>query len=283
METKKFKINKPETTSNGKKSIKRTILSKAGFTLAGGLAGAAIVNGKKPRPEETIVTEEEVPQEIQEQLEESQQQQASENNHPDDISEPQPMDNHHGEDNSGQDATETTDDPRDVAQSIADEIDPNDIDSENVINIDSYDYAYLPDGTQQQVFIGHTPDGTQYILADLDGDGMYGDIFDGDGNYVAEVSGFSISDIAEMVDDTGGYIEGVMEAWESTSSEGGTSPENEELTASEEVDESELDEELLAQLTEDEKEDESSRLIDLEEEDSSDESENEEEIGDDED
>ena len=282
METKKFKINKPEVSSNGKKSIKRAILSKAGFTLVGGLAGAAIASGKKPQPEEAIVTQEDIPQEIQEQLDEAQQQQAPENHDSNDITEPQPMDNNHGGSNSGQGATETPDDPRDIAQSIANEIDPNDIDSENVINIDSYDYAYLPDGTQQQVFIGHTPDGTQYILADLDGDGMYGDIFDGDGNYVAEVSGISVSDIAEMIDDTGGYIEGVLEAWETTGSEGETSPENEELTASEEVEESELDEELLAQLTEDEIEDESSRLIDLEEEESLDESENEEESGDEE-
>ena len=142
----KFKINKPEVSSNGKKSIKRAILSKAGFTLVGGLAGAAIASGKKPQPEEAIVTEEDIPQEIQEQLDEAQQQQAPENHDSNDITEPQPMDNNHGGSNSGQGATETPDDPRDIAQSIANEIDPNDIDSENVINIDSYDYAYLPDG-----------------------------------------------------------------------------------------------------------------------------------------
>ncbi len=279
METKKFTINKPESSNNGKKSIKRTILSKVGFTLVGGLVGAAVgASGKKPQQEETLVTEEEIPQEIQEQLETAQQQQTPQNENNGEITEPQPMDNNHGTDNSGSGTTETTDDPKDIAQSIANEIDPNDIDSENVINIDGYDYAFLPDGTQQQVFVGHTPDGTQYILADLDGDGMYGDIFDSEGNYVAEANGISISDIAEAIDDTGGYIEGVLEAWESTGEGETTSPEDEELTASEEVDESELDEELLAQLTEDETEDESSRLIDLEEEESADESENEENV-----
>ena len=158
------------------------------------------------------------------------------------------MDSNYSANNSEDNATEVTDDPRDVAQSIANEIDPNDIDPENIITVDGYDYAFLPDGTQQQVFIGHTPDGTQYIMADLDGDGMYGDIFDANGNYVTEVSGVSESDLAEAIDETGGYIDGMLEAWET----GGTSSEMEELAETETVSE----EEMLAQLGEGESEDE---------------------------
>lgn len=264
METKKFKIERLETTSKGKKSIKRTLLSKVGFTLAGGFAGAAMsAGGKRPQPEETPVAEEEIPQEVQEQLETTQQQQTLQNEDAGNITEPQPMDNNHGVGNTDGDSAEETVDPRDVAQSIAQEIDPDDIDSDNVISVDGYDYAYLPDGTQQQVFVGHTPDGTQYILADLDGDGMYGDVFDIEGNYVADTNGVSLSDLAEMIDDTGGYMPGIEEAWENIGESLGP---DEEITETETVSEEDLDEDLLAQLTENETDDETSRLVELEEE-----------------
>ena len=136
----------------------------------------------------------------------------------------------------------------------------------------------MPDGTQQQVFIGHTPDGTQYILADLDGDGMYEDIFDINGNYVTEVPGVSESDLAEAIDDSGGYIGGMDEAWEHESE----TMVSEELTESEEVNEEELDEDLLAQLIDDETEDETSRVIEVDnpEEEESDEEENADEVED---
>jgi len=283
METKKFsiKINRPEN-GNGekKKSIKRRILSKVGFTLVGGLAGAAIgASGRKPETvQEGTVTEEEVPQEVQDLLNESQQETAQQQTPQSEITEPQPMDNNNTGGNSNAGTTEEPADPKDVAQSIAHEIDPNDIDTENVITVDSYDYAFLPDGTQQQVFIGHTPDGTQYILADLDGDGMYGDIFDINGNYVTEVPGVSESDLAEAIDDSGGYIGGMDEAWEHESE----TMVSEELTESEEVNEEELDEDLLAQLIDDETEDETSRVIEVDnpEEEESDEEENADEVED---
>lgn len=263
METKKFsiKINKPENGNGEKKSIKRTILSKAGFTLVGGLAGAAIgASGRKPETvQEGTVTEEDVPQEVQELLNESQQETAQQQTPQGEITEPQPMDNNHIGGNSNAGTTEEPVDPKDVAQSIAHEIDPNDIDTENIITVDGYDYAFLPDGTQQQVYVGHTPDGTQYIVADLDGDGMYGDVFDINGNYVIEVPGVSESDLAEALDDTGGYIEEIAEAWEHESE----TMVGEELTESEEVNEEELDEDLLTQLIDDETEDETSRVIDV--------------------
>lgn len=257
METKKFKINKPESGNGENKSIKRTILSRAGFTLVGGLVGAAIgASGRKPeKVSEGIVSEEEVPQEVQDLLNESPQESTQQQTQQGDITEPQPMDNNHSANNSMNNATEVTDDPRDVAQSIANEIDPNDIDTENIITVNGYDYAFLPDGTQQQVFIGQTPDGTQYILADLDGDGMYGDIFDINGNYVTEVSGVSESDLAEAIDETGGYIDEMLEAWEN----GDNSSEIEELAETETVSE----EEMLAQLGEGENEEE--RVVKVEE------------------
>lgn len=254
MDTKKFKINTTETIKSGKKITKSSILSKAGFTLVGAFAGAAFSSADSP--EETAQIEEELVQEttVEEPLMESSQQSYQTD---DDITEPQPLDSNnyqepHSEDN------QDDNDPNTIAQNIADEIDPNDIDSANVITPDSYDYAYLPDGTQQIVIVGHTPDGTEFILADIDGDGIYGDIFDTSGEMVAQIDGLYMSDILEMVDDTGGFLEAMYEPWE-------VDPaivyEGEELAETEEIDESELEEDILAQLTEDVEEGSESRDV----------------------
>lgn len=244
MDTKKFKINTTETIKSGKKITKSSILSKAGFTLVGAFAGAAFSSADSP--EETAQIEEELVQETpveEPQMESSQQSYQAD----DDITEPQPLDSNNYQEPHSEDNQEDID-PNTIAQNIADEIDPNDIDSANVITPDSYDYAYLPDGTQQLVIVGHTPDGTEFILADIDGDGIYGDIFDTSGEMVAQIDGLYMSDILEMVDDTGGFLEAMYEPWE-------VDPaivyEGEDLAETEEIDESELEEDILAQLTED--------------------------------
>lgn len=265
METKKFKINSTANENGGKKLTKSSILSKAGFTIAGivggtvgGTFGGSSVAASYQPEKPVEVNESEVVDEAPIVAEATQQEPTPEvQQQEQEITEPQPIDNNQSNGfPSNSNVTEEVVDPKDVAQSIAQEVDVNDIDSNNIFTPDGYDYAYLPDGTQQAVIIGHTPDGVQYVLADLDGDGMYGDIFDMNGNLVAEASGLSVSDIVEMVDDSGGFLAANNET--------------------EEVD----DEAMLAQLTSEPSESNEERVIDdpePETEESEEESENESE------
>lgn len=253
METKKFKIDTTESVKNGKKLGKSSILSKAGFTVAGGIAGAsfAAAYGRKPKPE-TANEDDLVDKKPETDAEVAQPQQQTVHddiNEPEnDMTEPQPVDSNQPQANNGPTVNSDEEvDPELIAQAITGEIDENDIDAEYVFTPDSYDYAYLPDGTRQMVIIGHTPDGTQFLLADVDGDGVYGDVFDLDGEFVAEVDGLSLSDLMEMIDDTGGYLAGMAEPWNDDPTEPLYGSEDDgDLADIEEVDE----DDLLAQLTE---------------------------------
>lgn len=266
MDTKKFKINTTEKVNGGKKVNVKSVFSKAGFTVGGAAAGAAFATmaaKRKPDPEEPQTPDDSTTvEDLQETVLEPQPQQTVQHAEAatEDVTEPQPIDSHQTNGDTAQNEDENEDiDPRDVAESIAQEVDDNDIDADNIITLDGFDYAYMPDGTQQLIAIGHTPDGIQYALVDLDGDGMYGDVFDLEGNYVAEVPGLSISDLADMVDDTGGYLAGVPEPWGDESATEIDGKDNLYAEA-EEVDEDDLDEELLAQLIDEV--DEKERLID---------------------
>ena len=122
----------------------------------------------------------------------------------------------------------------------------------------------------------HTPDGSQFLLADVDGDGYFTDVFDMAGNYVGEAEGnLMASDLEAMVDPTGGYLAHTSEEPQGddptndiintpnpTSSTGEDVAEN-SITVPASADDEVNDEELLAQLLADEGEDE--RLIDVEE------------------
>lgn len=250
METKKFKINSDVNANGEKKLTRSSILSKAGFTIAGGFVGAAATyagSGKDPKektPEEKPANEE-----IANEQQPTVNPQNTDNQHTpvnqDEITEPQPIDNN--QNSEGGYSEEIDANPSDVAQSIAEEIDANDIDGEVIITPDYYDYAYLPDGTRQAVLIGHTSDGEQYVIADLDGDGLYGDIFDINGYLVAQVDGLSVSDILDMVDDSGGFLAIITEPWEDDSIIPEQEPQMDE--DDEEIDD-DLEAELLAMLTE---------------------------------
>lgn len=261
METRKLKIDTTESVKNGKKLGKSSILSKAGFTVAGGVAGAAFAAayGGKPKPE--TANEEDLADkkpETEAEVAQPQQQTIHEDiNEPENsMTEPQPVDSNQPQTNTGSIVNSDDEvDPELIAQALTGEIDENDIDAEYVFTPDSYDYAYLPDGTRQMVIIGHTPDGTQFLLADVDGDGVYGDVFDLNGEFVAEVDGMSLSDLMEMIDDTGGYLAGMDEPWSDDPTEPLYSSEDDgDLADIEEVDE----DDLLAQLTEEVDEEENS-------------------------
>ena len=254
METKKFKINATELGKGGKKLTKLSILSTAGFTFAGGVFGAAAasaMNHHNSKPEEPQKTEEGTIEENQAQIVEPQPSTPSQEQVLDDnITEPQPTDNNQIHSSNGGDpqSPEEEIDPYDVAQAIAEEIDPNDIDSENILTPIGYEYAYLEDGRQVFCVIANDPEGNQYALTDIDGDGMFGDIYDMSGNLVAQIDeGLSVSDLLDMMDDSGEYLAAIVEPWETNPE---TISEGEELAETEEVDDSELEDDLLAQLTE---------------------------------
>lgn len=260
METMKFKIRKPEAANGDKKITKSSRLSKAKFTLMGGILGAGAAFAASSYAQTSEDPEKNKPESnqeagpVKEPVKEPQEPaSATEPQHSENITEPQPLDSHQTQDQPTANTNEEEIDPEEVAQALAHEIDEEDIDAETYIIPDGYDYAYLPDGTQQMVLIGHTPEGEEYILADLDGNGYYGDIFDAEGNYVASTEGLSVSDVIEMVDDSGEFLQAIAEPWEDDPSEDIVNVQ------SEEVDE----EELLAQLTEEIDEDEEDEDIQI--------------------
>lgn len=96
-----------------------------------------------------------------------------------------------------------------IARQIIDQqnIDPEDIDSPTIISVDELVITYRPDGSEALAARVHTPDGSDYLLADYDGDGFYTDVFDPMGNYIGEAEGNLMdSDLHHLVEDGGGYL-----------------------------------------------------------------------------
>ena len=117
-------------------------------------------------------------------------------------------------------------DPNEVAETLTQEIDTEDIDDDLVFTPDNYGEAYMPDGTRQFAVFGHLPDGSQVALLDIDGDGIFGDFFDAEGNLIGQIDeGLSVSDILDMADETGGYLAGLNEPWEDEGVSEGVSSE----------------------------------------------------------
>lgn len=86
-------------------------------------------------------------------------------------------------------------------------VDPDDIDEAGLINVDNLTAMETADGSQRVVAQFHTPDGDKYMLADLDGDGVFSDVLDFDGNLVATAEGgATLADLVEMSDDSAGYL-----------------------------------------------------------------------------
>lgn len=246
MDTKKFKINSENENGGKKKITKSSILSKAGFTIFGGVAGAAFTSAAYGMPSNT---EDEPSSEDMEQHAHSPQPGPVEPDpvEPDpvvpDPVEPDPEDPEYV-------------DPDEVAEILTQDIDADDLDDAILFTPDGYDEAYMPDGTRQFVLVGHDPDGNGIILADIDGDGLFGDFFDSNGNLIVQIDeGLSVSDILEMADATGGYIAGLNEPWEDEDTNEMPSDDQEVADIEEEVNE----DDLFAQLTE-EDDDESAEL-----------------------
>ena len=96
-----------------------------------------------------------------------------------------------------------------VAEHIleTDDIDPDDIDDLVDITFQDTDVLYTEGGDEIPVAAVTTPDGGEYLLADVDGDRVYDMVYDMDGNLVAGVeAGLNTNDAQLALDENGGYI-----------------------------------------------------------------------------
>lgn len=291
MDTKKFKIKGAEKAKGGK-FLNQRFVAAAGVATIGGFsagAGYAVVTGTGKRsdePDKQPVTDgteqqmsspamaEATPTSPQQPAPAQPQQPADEylptdSSHPSDTSQQPPTEEQPAPENqpvTGQDSV----DPDLVAEAIAHEVDQQDIDSENVLTIDQIGTVNGPDGNEIMAVVGHLPDGTQLLLTDIDGDGIFTDVFDMAGNYAGILEGnLTAGDLIEMYDDTGNYLAMTEETVGDDPVNGitNTEPAHEEngLAQQEQAtSEQPSDEELLAQLTDEIGDDDSllDRLID---------------------
>ncbi len=213
METKKFKVsanngvngNKPK----GGKNNTQTILTAGGImgAAAVGYASGALHNDEQQEEQqieqiENASTQQETTQHTEQQTEQEQQEEGHQSE------ELQPIVDDYVDSNSSQQPVEDVN-PDEIAQQIAqaNEIDNNDNESADMLNVEGLTTAMGPDGQEYVVAIVHTPDGGEYMLADTDGDGVFSDVFDMEGNYVGLAEGdLTASDLEEMADPSGGYL-----------------------------------------------------------------------------
>lgn len=234
MDTKKFKTGTPDTgnaTAKGGRNNTKIILTATGSVAAGMAVGAAasqIFSGtspetnptSEPQKEDIAQNEEMGKEEVAEQSVNVTTQATDGKTQPtgEDISQPQPTtgnnqptgNSHPAEPFSGN--THPSSDgetPQEVAEAIAgaQEIDKNDIDAPSVLEMKEFTTVYNADGTEVQAVVGIAPDGTQYLLADADGDGVYEGVYDMVGNFVVNAeANLTHSDIEIMMDQSGGYL-----------------------------------------------------------------------------
>ncbi len=276
MDTKKFKINGAEKAKGGKHFNHKIIATTGTATIGGFVAGASFSevtgSGKDNKPteptgkEETeqqasaAAIEESVAQQSQPLQEPIQQPQVSDEYQPTDngqTADIQPQTPQQSSDNTPSIAQQEEINPDDVAQAIAQEIDQQDIDADNVLTIDEFGTANGPDGSEILVAVAHTPDGQQFMLTDFDGDGVFTDVFDMAGNFAGNLEGhLTAGDLIDMYDTSGGYLavnenvvgddptNGIVNTESNEMAQQTTAPADGQAT-----DEQLSDEELLAQLT----------------------------------
>ena len=285
METKKFKIKGGEKTKGGKFLNQQFIAAVGAATIGGFSAGAgyaAMVGaGKKGNEEDKPITGQSDEQAVSSTVAEtapSKPQEPTSAQPQQPVDEYQPTDSAHPATEPQQTVTEPTQpvptqeevDPNLVAEAIAHEVDQQDIDSENVLTIDQIGTVNGPDGSEMMAVVGHLPDGTLLLLTDIDGDGIFSDVFDMEGNYAGLLEGnLTAGDLIEMYDDSGNYLAMTEEIAGDDPVNGitDTEPAHEESAMAQleqSTEEQSSDEELLAQLT-DEIDDEDSlldRLVD---------------------
>ncbi len=98
--------------------------------------------------------------------------------------------------------------PDDVAEAVlsGQEIDPNDIDAEEMILFDDVEMVYTVEGESYAAAAFHDTDGNDMVMADLDGDMEFDVILTPEGDAVAEISGINASDAEMMIEPEPTYM-----------------------------------------------------------------------------
>lgn len=87
------------------------------------------------------------------------------------------------------------------------EIDPNDIDAEDIMAFDELGVIYTEDGGIYNVAMLHDGYGEDYVLVDIDGDLYFDVLTDTDFNYLADVDNLvSVNDVESSLNDGSGYL-----------------------------------------------------------------------------
>ena len=213
METKKFKIGGTTKTKGGFNNT-RTTLTSAGIVAAGaaGFGAGSLLNSEDKPSEEALqdtATSEEVAQNVQTPQPTADQPEPAPTEVNDNITEPVPTDSNHPSPSNPTVTDQENVMPNDVAEEIIrrDEIDQNDVDAESVFDVAEFGTVTGPDGEEILVALIKAQDGTEFILADVDGDGIFNQVFDLAGNYVGEAEGnLTAGDLVAMADNSGGYL-----------------------------------------------------------------------------
>ena len=204
MATTKFNPNGHGNAKAGRDNTK-VILTAAGVAAAAaGAAAAAHVFGGKEE-EEPVENPEEVTSQEESVVENEEQKQ-------EDIAQPQPTTGNASQSHPSPEPTPSSaegETPQEVAEAIAhaEEIDNNDIDAPAMVEIDKFTSAFDENGNEIAAVEVHSQDGTPFLLADMDNDGVYESMFDTDGNFVTHTeANLTHSDLEAMMDQTGGFL-----------------------------------------------------------------------------
>ncbi|MDR0895743.1 MAG: hypothetical protein LBN06_10670 [Prevotellaceae bacterium] len=98
--------------------------------------------------------------------------------------------------------------PDEVADAIIAEvqIDPNDLESEEIFNFEEIGTVYTVDGASYTAATFHAPTGEEFIVVDIDDDLEFDVITTPEGQYIADAGGITVSDAEIMTEDTNTYL-----------------------------------------------------------------------------
>ncbi len=98
--------------------------------------------------------------------------------------------------------------PDEIADAIIaeEQIDPNDIDAEEIINFQEIGTVYTVTGESYTAAAFSDPTGEELLMVDVDGDEIFDVITDPMGNVLAQANGMTVSDAETMINDTPTYL-----------------------------------------------------------------------------
>lgn len=221
------------STPKGGKDNTRVVLTATGAAAVGAVAGSALTDKNEDEGDIETIEEKQDKDPQEEQLPPKEEDDASVKQESADDTQPSPIatDNNNGgasntgttnggnnntigtnnnNDNTGNTVTDDVDaEALAVAERLVDtnEIDPNDIDAVANVHFEGTGTIYTDDGSEIPASIVTTPDGGEYLLADLDGDKVYDIVYDRFGNPVSGVqAGLNTSDAELALNEENGYI-----------------------------------------------------------------------------